>query len=45
MQTKVGPAYFNSATKTVSGPEDSLERFFQEVFNGIDNWIKEGSGG
>ena len=38
------PVYFNSTTKTVICPEDSLDRSFQDVFNRIDNWISEGSG-
>ena len=38
------PVYFNSTTKTVIGPEDCLDRSFQEVFNRIGNWISEGSG-
>ena len=37
------PVYFNSATKAVTGPEDSFNRSFQEIFNGINNWISEGS--
>ena len=38
------PIYFNSTTKTVIGPEDSLDKSFQEVLNGIYNWMGEGSG-
>ena len=38
------PFYFNSTAKTVIGPEYSLEKSFQEVFNRIDSWISEGSG-
>ena len=38
------PVYFNSTAKTVIGPKSSLDKSFQEVFNGIDNWISEGYG-
>ena len=38
------PVYFNSATKTVINSEFNLEKFFQEILYGIDNWINEGSG-
>ena len=36
--------YFNSTPKTVIGPKYSLNKYFQEVFNRINNWISEGSG-
>ena len=37
------PVYFNSATKIVIGPKYSLNKSFQEVFNRLDHWIREGS--
>ena len=36
--------YFNSMTKTVINSEFSLNKSFQEILYGIDNWINEGSG-
>ena len=36
--------YFNSTTKALIGPEYGLDKYFQEVFNRIDNWIIEGYG-
>ena len=38
------PVYFNSATKTVINHKFSLDKSFQEILFGIDNWINEGSG-
>ena len=38
------PVYFNSATKTVINSEFILDKSFQEILYGIDNWINEGSG-
>ena len=35
--------YFNFTTKTVINHKDNLDKFFQEIFNGIDNWITEWS--
>ena len=29
---------------TVIGLEDSLDKYFQEIFNRINHWISEGSG-
>ena len=36
--------YFNSTTKTVINHKFSLDKSFQEILFGIDNWINEGSG-
>ena len=37
--------YFNSTTKTViNSDKPDLDRSFQEILYGIDNWINEGSG-
>ena len=36
--------YFTSTAKTIIGSENSLDRYFQEVFKMINNWISEGSG-
>ena len=36
--------YFNSTTKSVIGLKYGLVKYFQEVFNKIDNSITEGSG-
>ena len=38
------PVYFNSITKTVLNLEYDLDKSFQEIMYGIDNWINEGSG-
>ena len=38
------PVYFNSTTKTVNNSKYDLDKYFQEMFYGIDNWIDEGSG-
>ena len=38
------PVYFNFTTKTVIGPNYSLNKSFQEDFNRIDNWISGGTG-
>ena len=38
------PVYFNSTPKTVINSEYMLDKSFQEVFYGIDNWINKGSG-
>ena len=35
--------YFNFTTKTVINQKDNLDKCFQEIFNGIDNWITEWS--
>ena len=43
-EKEFAPVYFNSTTKTVIGSKDSLDKSFQEIFTGIDNWISEGSG-
>ena len=43
-EREFAPVYFNSTTKTVIGPKDSLDRSFQEIFNRIVNWISEKSG-
>ena len=43
-EREFAPVYFNSTTKTVIGSKDSLDKSFQEIFTGIDNWISEGSG-
>ena len=36
--------YFNSTTKTVNNYKYDLDKYFQEMFYRIDNWIDEGSG-
>ena len=38
--------YFNSVTKTVINYNfiDSIDKSFEEILYGIDNWINEGSG-
>ena len=37
--------YSNSATKTtINFDKYGLEKYFQEIFYRIDNWINEGSG-
>ena len=41
---KFTTAYFNSITKIVISSEYCLDKSFQALFNGIDNWITEGSG-
>ena len=38
------PVYFNSTTKTVNNSKYDLDKYFQEMFYRIDNWIDEGSG-
>ena len=39
------PVYFNYATKTVINSDKyDLDKSFQEILYGIDNWINEGSG-
>ena len=38
------PIYFNSTTKSVAGPKHSLNKYFQDVFDRIDNWISGRSG-
>ena len=39
------PVYFNSTTKTViNSYKYLLDKSFQEILYGIDNWINEGSG-
>ena len=39
------PVYFNSVTKTVINSDKyDLDKSFQEILYGIDNWINEGSG-
>ena len=38
------PVYFNSTAKTVTGSKYNVDKYFQEVFYRIDNWINEGSG-
>ena len=38
------PVYFNSTTKTVIGPEDSIDKSFEQIFNKIDKRISEGFG-
>ena len=35
------PVYFNSATKTVINSEHRLEKSFQQILYGIDNWINK----
>ena len=44
MERKFALVYFDSTTKTVIGPKDSLDKSFQEIFNRIDKWISEGPG-
>ena len=39
-----GPAYFNSATKTLIISKYDLGKSFQEILYRIDNWTNEGSG-
>ena len=39
-----GPAYFNSATKTVINSEYNLDKYLQHILCRLDNWINEGSG-
>ena len=42
---KYAPVYFNYATKTVINSDKyDLDKSFQEILYGIDNWINEGSG-
>ena len=38
------PVYFNCATKTVINYKYILDKSFQEILYGIDNWINEESG-
>ena len=39
------PVYFNCATKTIINSDIyGLDKSFQEILYGIDNWINEGSG-
>ena len=38
------PVYFNSSTKTVINHKFGLDKSFQEILYGIDNWINECSG-
>ena len=45
METEYSPVYFYSATKTVINYDKyDLDKCFQEILCGIDNWINEGSG-
>ena len=45
METELVPVYFNSNTKTVNNSDKYiLDKYFQEIFCRIDNWINEGSG-
>ena len=37
------PVYFNSATKTVIDSKYDLDKYFQQTFYRIDNWINERS--
>ena len=36
--------YFNSTTKILTGYEENFGRSFQEIFDRIDNWIREATG-
>ena len=38
------PVYFNSTTKLVINSRFNLDKSFQEILYGIDNWINKGSG-
>ena len=38
------PIHFNSTTRTVINSEFNLDKSFQEILYGIDNWINERSG-
>ena len=37
------PDYYNSTIKTAVGTKYGLDKFFQGVFNRLDNWISEAS--
>ena len=45
METEYALVYFNSAAKTVINSDKyDLDKSFQQILYGIDNWISEGSG-
>ena len=40
--TEYSSVYFNSTTKTMINSEFNLNKYFQEILYGTDNWINEG---